>query len=56
MATPRLTEFYDHEGNLTHQMCCICFKITPIEDLWKDSEGYKWDLCSVECANRAGAE
>lgn len=37
------------------KMCCICFKMTPVEDLWVDSKGQKWDLCSDKCAEQAGA-
>lgn len=43
-------------GVQTKQMCCICFAMVPVGELWKDKTGQKWDLCSDECANQAGAE
>lgn len=29
----------------THKGCCICFEFIPVEDLWKDVDGTKWDMC-----------
>jgi hypothetical protein len=50
----RLSEVRDDQGNLTHKMCCICFEMTSVEDLWVDPMGVKWDICSAECAMQAG--
>lgn len=51
----RLSEVRDEAHTLIAKMCCICFKMTPVEDLWVDSKGQKWDLCSDKCAEQAGA-
>lgn len=29
-----------------HKMCCICFEYIPVEDLFVDPSGQKWDLCN----------
>lgn len=29
-------------------LCCICMEFIPIEDLYVDSDGQKWDNC-VPC-------
>lgn len=50
----RLTEVRDADGALTHQMCCICFKMRPLDMLWLDDLGEKWDICSPWCAQQAG--
>lgn len=41
-------------GDLAWVMCPVCFKGTPVTDLFVDSSGQKWDLCSKECAARSG--
>ena len=28
--------------------CCICFEAVHVDDLYRDSEGDKWDMC-VPC-------
>lgn len=28
-----------------HKMCCLCFEFIPIDDLYVDREGQKWDTC-----------
>ena len=28
-----------------HAMCCSCFACIPVEDLYTDENGEKWDLC-----------
>jgi hypothetical protein len=50
----RLSEYRDESGHLTHKMCCVCFTMTPVEDLWVDDSGQRWDLCSEECAGELG--
>lgn len=40
-----LTRLVDGEGNPTHMMCCICFEYIPLEDLWTDESGQRWDVC-----------
>lgn len=35
----------DKEEKQTHQLCCICFEYIPVEDLYKDEQGQKWDVC-----------
>lgn len=44
----RLSEVRDTTGQLTHKMCCICFEFVPVEDLWRDEGGQRWDMC-VPC-------
>ena len=29
----------------THKGCCICFEFVPVEDLWQDLDGSRWDMC-----------
>jgi len=29
-------------------MCCLCFEAIPVDQLWVDNDGYKWDVC-VPC-------
>lgn len=41
------------DGVLTHKMCCVCFAMTPLCDLWTDAEGERWDLCSQDCADKS---
>lgn len=41
----RLSEVRNDKGELTHQMCCICFVMMPVADCYVDAEGQKWDLC-----------
>ena len=43
----RLTEIRDEGGNLTHMMCAYCFRFVPVEDLWVDGSGQKWDHCGA---------
>jgi hypothetical protein len=26
-------------------MCCLCFHCFPIEALWVDEQGQRWDIC-----------
>jgi hypothetical protein len=53
MVIRRLDEIRDETGQLTHKMCCICFEMVPLRDLWRDVEGQQWDLCSDVCAAKA---
>lgn len=48
----RITEIWDDETNrMTHKMCCVCFQMVAVENLWIDPEtNLKWDLCSDACA------
>lgn len=33
------------EQKLTHRMCCICFEYIPVDELYVDDDGQKWDVC-----------
>jgi len=46
----RLSEIRDEAGNLTHRMCCICFEYVPVDNLWRDENGQRWDMCQ-DCGN-----
>ena len=51
-----MSRLYDHDGTLTHVMCCICFNMVPASEAWKDRKGRAWDLCGDICAAKAGAK
>lgn len=35
-------------------MCCICFKRVPVDDVYEDLDGQKWDMCQ-SCGEREHA-
>lgn len=40
-----ISRAYDLDGNLTHVMCCWCFHLVPVGDLYVDPDGCTWDRC-----------
>lgn len=42
-----LSRGYDEAGHLTHAMCCLCFDIFALDDLYKGSDGIPHDVCSA---------
>jgi alpha-D-ribose 1-methylphosphonate 5-phosphate C-P lyase len=38
------------------QRCCICFEAheAPFDGLAVDEDGERWDVCSGDCARKAG--
>jgi hypothetical protein len=36
-------------------LCCICFRCTPVLDLYTDRDGTTWDVCKGACAIESGA-
>lgn len=49
-----LSHGFDPETGEAWVMCPVCFKGVPVSDLFVDSSGQKWDLCSKECAAKCG--
>jgi hypothetical protein len=49
-----LSRILNDTGQVTHIMCCICFNVTPVSEVFVDHEGQKWDLCNSVCAAKAG--
>lgn len=54
MSIKRIDEIRTNDGALTHKMCCVCFKMTAVDSLWRDTSGQAWDLCGSRCASAAG--
>ena len=56
MIVTRLDEVRDPStGVWTHKMCCICCEFVPLDELWIDCQGQKWDLFKP-CGDREHAQ
>lgn len=44
----RLSEVRAPDGTLTHKMCTFCFRMVPVDELWVDEQGQKWDSCGMD--------
>lgn len=47
----RLSEVRNEAGELTHKMCCLCFEFIPVDELYVDGDGTRWDMCRT-CGER----
>jgi len=36
------------DGTVTHRMCCYCFRMVPVVDLWRDADGKQWVTCGAD--------
>ena len=50
----RISERRDAEGKLTHIMCCLCFEYTPLDGLYVDSGGLRWNICTPCAETKRG--
>lgn len=40
-----LKRLVDQEHKITHQLCCVCMNYIPLDKLYVDDNGTKWDVC-----------
>lgn len=45
MVIHRLSEVRDEHGELIRKMCCLCFDFVPVDELFVDNAGDRWDMC-----------
>lgn len=48
MKIVKLSERVDEAGNVTHKMCPFCFAMIPVDELYVDENGQKWDSCGAD--------
>ena len=48
MKIRKLTEVLNEEGELTHKMCVFCFDFIPVDELYVDENGQRWDSCGKD--------
>lgn len=41
----RLSETRDSSGRVVAKMCCLCFEMIVLDDLYVDEHGDRWDMC-----------